>query len=120
MDAPEQLLRARLIHNLGSADFWHGIYAHFGFAPTSDTETNHTSAFSTALVLASEGYGVAVAPTCIAQKYLEQDVLLAPFGTSFPTTWRSTISDSSLLTSEDARCLHRFIIDAASDFQRAT
>lgn len=115
LTAPEQLLRTRLIHNLGRSEFWHGMMAHFGLGPSAVPETTHTSAFSTALALAAEGYGVAIAPESITRKYLAEGILTAPFGTSLPSPWHCTISDSSLLTSEDARCLHRFIINAACD-----
>lgn len=113
LNDPAQLTQARLIYNLGRPESWNDILAHYGQIPGKPIQSTQTNAFSNALALASEGYGVAAVPRRMVQSYLDRGLLKAPFGQGFPSPWIMTLSDGSLLTSEPARALHEAIINAA-------
>ena len=111
--ATDMLSSARLIHTLGRSEFWSQMMSHYGLGSTATQETCQTNSFQSALELASSKIGVAIIPEFMAQPWLADGRLVAPFGPGAPCPWVTTISDSSLLNSEAATKLHQFIISEA-------
>ncbi|MCG7624358.1 LysR family transcriptional regulator [Epibacterium sp. Ofav1-8] len=113
LSGPQDLPRARLIHSLGRTDVWPQVFRSFGL-PVAAADPGAEGAcqantFGSVIALAEAGQGVAVVPGVFARAGLAAGRLMAPLGQVGPCPWVCTLSDSSLLTSDAARALHRFI-----------